>query len=74
MQRDLNHAYYIHGDGGIQVVQARLAEHGLCSRTYWVPGPPRWQFHYETYLNRHQIEELLSDVWNRFDLRLDEAR
>ncbi len=63
--------FFIHGEGGIQAVQARLAVYGLCSNTKWEPGPPRWRFIYETNLTQADLELKLSDLIRRYDLRIE---
>ena len=72
MERDLNRSYLIHGNGGIQAVQARLAQHGLCSHTAWEPGPPQWRFTYDTYLMRNELEQVLTELMRRYDVKVEE--
>ena len=71
MQQTFNRAYLIHGEGGIQSVQARLADHGLCSFTKWDPGPPRWRFTYETNLAKADLEAVLHDLLKRYDVKIE---
>jgi hypothetical protein len=70
-QRDLDQTYLIHGSGGIQAVQARLAQHGLCSFTEWDPGPPQWRFTFYSYMSKSELEQVLVDFLKRYDVRVE---
>ena len=73
IQRDIDRTYILHGVDGIHAVQARLAEHGICSFTTWESGPPAWRFRYVTYLGASEIQELLRDLWKRYDLNITDG-
>ena len=68
-QRQLNHAYVLHGCGGLTIVQARLAEYGLFYSSFWDSSPPDWRFHYLTYLQFDELVHLLKDVTDHFVIR-----
>jgi hypothetical protein len=71
VQRELNLTYLIRGNGGIQAVQGRLLQYGLCSFTKWDPGPPQWRFVYDTYLSKNELEQILIDLARRYDVRVE---
>ncbi len=70
-QPELNLTYLIRGNGGIQAVQGRLLQFGLCSFTKWDPGPPLWRFVFDTYLVKIELENILSDLARRYDVRVE---
>jgi hypothetical protein len=74
IQHELNRRYIIHGYGGITAVQARLAQHGFCSRTTWDPGPPSWRFYYDTNLSHAELQQVLQDLIARFDVKFAESK
>ena len=75
IQHDFNRVYILHGNGGITMVQARLADYGICSHTVWAPVPPNWRFRFDTYVSLSAMQELLDDLWERYDLKIiDETR
>jgi hypothetical protein len=45
-------------------------EYGVCSYTGWAPGPPNWRFLFDTYLTPAEIQAMLGDLWNRYEVRL----
>jgi hypothetical protein len=71
VQHEINRTYLIHGEGGIQMVQARLADHGLCSFTKWDPGPPLWCFVFDTHLSKPELEQILIDFVRRYAIRVE---
>ena len=73
IQRNIDRTYILHGAGGIHIVQARLAEHGICSFTTWEPALPSWRFRYVTYLSASEIQELLHDLWKRCELNITDS-
>ena len=68
--QELNRSYVLYGRGGITTVQTRLAEHGRCLFTFWVPCPPDWRIRFVTYLNPGDLRQLLEDVMRRYSIRL----
>ncbi|HJW84583.1 MAG TPA: hypothetical protein VJ754_09800 [Anaerolineae bacterium] len=46
-------------------------EYGVCSYTGWAPSPPRWRFMFDTYLSPPEIRSLLTDVWGRYEVRIE---
>jgi hypothetical protein len=68
-QHEFNHAYVLHGSGGITTVQSRLVGHGVCSGMFWNPCPPDWRFRVRTYLTPGELHDLLEDVSARFRIQ-----
>ncbi len=68
-QHELDHAYVLHGSGGISTVQSRLVRHGICSDMFWAPCPPDWRFRVRTYLTPDELHDLLEDVSTRFRIQ-----
>lgn len=71
VRRELNETYLIRGNGGIQAVQGRLLQHGLCSFTTWDPSPPQWRFVFDTYLSKYELDQMLIDLARRYDVRVE---
>jgi hypothetical protein len=74
-KRELNRTYTIFGSGawgGCSAIQSKLMEYGVCSYTGWAPGPPNWRFLFDTYLTPVEIQAMLGDLWNRYEVRLKE--
>jgi hypothetical protein len=68
--QELTRSYVLHGRGGITTVQTRLAAHGNCLFTFWVPCPPDWRVRYTTHLNADEVKQILEDVMIRYGIRL----
>jgi hypothetical protein len=66
------HHYIIHGYGNSIGVQARLTGHGRSHHLEWDPGPPSWRLNYDTTLSQTEIERLLADLVQRYDLKVTE--
>jgi hypothetical protein len=74
MERDLNQTYVIRGYSGIQAVQSRLVEFGMCHFTTWDPGPPQWRFIFDTFLTQRELETTLSDLLRRYEIKIDKKK
>lgn len=66
------HRYIIHGYGNSIDAQARLGGYGHCHHLEWDPGPPSWRLNYDTSLSQFEIEKLLADLVQRYDLKVTE--
>jgi hypothetical protein len=74
-RRELNRTYTVFGSGawgGCSAVQSKLMEYGVCSYPGRAPGPPNWRFLFDTYLTPTEIQAMLGDLWNRYEVRLKE--
>lgn len=75
--KEQNWTYVLRGTGAwnsCSVIQAKLAEHGACSFTRWAPGPPNWQFRFDTHLTAGQVQAVLGDLLERYHVTLERAR